>query len=327
MDLSELMKEVDIVEYIGHFVELEQRGDEFWGLSPFKEEKTPSFSVRRESGSWYDFSSGLGGNLFTFIKHYNRCSSTEAVEIIKKYANYTGDDIKIREKLTATKCCRLYTPQQMVKKQCTAKILQDNYMENYETDNEKRSVWRDEGISDETMDKFQVCYDSFSNRIVYPIRNTAGKIVNIGGRALDSDWKEKGQRKYCYFYKWGTIDTLYGLSENIEDIKKSKEIIIFEGCKSVLLAYTWGIKNAAAILTSHLNPAQMKVLVSLGCRVVFALDKDVNIKKDRNIEKLKRYVNVEYIFDGRGELDDKDSPVDKGKEVFCRLYDERKRYR
>ena len=70
----------------------------------------------------------------------------------------------------------------------------------------------------------------------------------------------------------------------------------------------------------------MKLLISLGCRVVFALDKDVDIKKDRNIRKLTHYVNVEYIHDTDGLLSEKDAPVDKGKEVFERLYVSRKYY-
>ena len=57
MELEELISSIDIVDFISQYVELEQKNDEFWGISPFKEEKTPSFSVRREINQWYDFSS------------------------------------------------------------------------------------------------------------------------------------------------------------------------------------------------------------------------------------------------------------------------------
>ena len=123
------------------------------------------------------------------------------------------------------------------------------------------------------------------------------------------------------------MSTIYGVAENIEYIKKKGEIILFEGCKSVLIADTWGIKNCGAILTSHLSPMQMKILARLGCRVVFALDKDVRIRDDHNIAKLKQYVNVEYIYDAHDLLDEKDSPVDKGNEVFMKLYEQRLKYR
>ena len=70
MELEELIRSIDIVEFISQFVELEQRGDEWWGLSPFKDEKTPSFSVRPNPPFWFDYSSGQGGNVYSFVKAY-----------------------------------------------------------------------------------------------------------------------------------------------------------------------------------------------------------------------------------------------------------------
>ena len=71
----------------------------------------------------------------------------------------------------------------------------------------------------------------------------------------------------------------------------------------------------------------MKILLKLGCRVVFALDKDVRVRDDHNIQKLKRYLNVEYIWDREDLLSDKDSPVDKGQDVFQKLYSQRLKLR
>ena len=177
------------------------------------------------------------------------------------------------------------------------------------------------------MQKFQVMYDSFSNRLVYPIRNLQGKIVNVGGRTLDVDWKEKKLRKYSYFQGWGGgMDVVYGLYENLECVKSLDRIIIFEGCKSVLIADTFGIHNTGALLTSHLSPYQMKILASLGCKVTFALDKEIDIRQDKNIQKLKQYVNVDYLWDKDNLLGEKDSPVDKGKEVFNKLYEHRRSF-
>lgn len=322
-----MIQEIDIVDFISQFVELEEKNGEFWGLSCFKDEKTPSFSVRRTPPVFFDYSSGIGGNVYTFVKHYYKCSNKEAVEILKKYAGVDGEIFVRREKMSATLTCKRFQRQINKCKASTAQILPDDYMLRYEKRDDKLDVWRNEGISDASLEKFQVFYDSFSDRLVYPIRNLDGKIVNIGGRALDPLWKEKQQRKYCYFYKWGTIDTIYGLAENLQDVREKKEIILFEGCKSVLIADTWGIHNCGAILTSHLNPNQMKILAKLGCRVVFALDKDVRIRDDHNINKLKQYVNVEYIWDKADLLGEKDSPVDKGRDVFRKLYSERLKYR
>lgn len=329
MEIRDILDAVDIVEVVSEFVDLEEKGGEFWGISPFTypPENTPSFSVRRETGSFFDFSSGIGGNAITFLQHYHKTTKAKAVDMLKRIAGISDTEYKPRQKMAATAVCKRFIKPKTTQKKPITTVLSDDYMERYEWKADKMEVWRKEGISDESMHRFQVFYDSYSNRLVYPIRNLAGKIVNIGGRTLDPDWKAKGQRKYCYFYPWGTMDTIYGLAENMEEIKKKGEVIIFEGCKSVLIADTWGIKNTAAILTSHVNPAQMKILAKLGCRVVFALDKEVNVREDHNITKLKQYVTVEYLWDKENLLDAKDAPVDKGGDVFGKLYNDRCRYR
>lgn len=325
MELSELIRSIDIVEYISQYVDLEERGGEWWGLSCFKDEKTPSFSVRREPPCFYDYSSGIGGNVFTFVRYYNRCGPAEAVEILKQYAGIDGEVVKPRERLDATGVCKRFLRQNPEKKQAQTTVLPEDVMLRYENRPDKLEIWRKEGISEASMERFQVRYDPFSDRIVYPIRNPDGSIVNVGGRTLDPDWKAKKLRKYTYFYHWGTMETVYGLAENLESIQNAGEIILFEGCKSVLLADSWGIRNTGALLTSHLNQNQLKLLIALGCRVVFALDKDVRVREDRNIRRLSRYVNVEYLWDYGDLLGEKDSPVDRGEEVFRKLYETRLR--
>lgn len=327
MELQELIESIDIVDYISQFVELEEKNGEYWGLSPFSDEKTPSFSVRKENGSFYCFSSGIGGNVFTFTKFYFKCSSAEAVNMLKKYAGFDGE-MKISRKLIATNVFKKYkSNNKSNKKASTVKKYPENCMDKYELNDDKLRVWEDEGISRASLRKFKVRYDAFSNRLVYPITDINGDIVNIGGRTLDPDWKSKKMRKYTYFSGWGSMNIIYGLYENMKSILDKKEIIVFEGCKSVLIADTWGIHNCGALLTSHLNPNQLKILAKLGVRVVFALDKDVRIRDDHNINKLKGYVNVEYLWDKRDLLDEKDSPVDKGLDVFKTLYDERLHFR
>lgn len=327
MELSELLGTINIVEYISQYVDLEQRGDEWWGLSCFKEEKTPSFSVRENPPVFYDYSSGIGGNLYTFVRRYHQCGSQKAIQILKQYAGIDGEIGVPSERLSATVSCKKFAKHTKHEKEDKSTVLSYDYMERYDDDIEKLQIWIDEGISPAVLEKFQVRYDHTSDRIVYPIRDPDGKIVNIGGRTLDPEWKEKKMRKYCYFYKWGTMKTIYGLAENMPSMRDKREIILFEGCKSVLKAASWGIENTGAILTSHLNPEQMKILAKLGFNVVFALDKDVKIREDHNIAILKNYVNVTYIYDVSDLLDEKDAPVDKGEETFRKLYERRFRYR
>ena len=94
-----------------------------------------------------------------------------------------------------------------------------------------------------------------------------------------------------------------------------------------MIADSWGIRNCGALLTSHLNQFQLKILAKLGVRVVFALDKEVVIRDDPNIARLKRYTTCEYIWDRDNLLDEKDSPVDRGVDTFMRLYERRLQYR
>lgn len=327
MELSDLIESVNIVEYISQFVELEEKGGEWWGLSCFKEENTPSFSVRESPPCFFDFSSGKSGNIIHFIRCYNHCSFQEAVEILKKYAGVNGD-VQPTRRFAAVEVAKKYKGRKKQTKISQSKTLPDDYMLRYEKNPEKLSVWEAEGISMASLERFQVAYDSFSDRLVYPIRNVTGEIVNVGARTLDPDWKQKKLRKYSYLFSWdGGMNTVFGIAENKEDILSKKEIIIFEGAKSVMIAHSWGIRNCGALLTSHLSQFQMKILAKLGVRVVFALDKEVVIRDDPNIARLKRYTTCEYIWDRDNLLDEKDSPVDRGVDTFMKLYEGRLQYR
>lgn len=315
------------MEYISQYAEFTEKNGEYWALSPLKEEKTASFSVRRETNSFYDFASGVGGNVLTFIRFYEGCSRGQAVEKLKKYAGVTGNLTGGMKKMAATEVAKRFQSKEKPKQQSKSIILPPDQMSRYERDMEKLELWVREGISEQSLDRFQVRYDPFSSRIVYPIRDTKGNIINVSGRTIDPSWKEKGLRKYTYFQPLGILDTVYGLSENREYIEKTGEIILFEGAKSVMIADTWGIRNCGAILTSHLNPQQLRILAKLGCRVVFALDEDVDPTQDHNIAKLKQLVNVQYIRDTGHLLQEKMSPVDAGPEVWKTLYDGRRSYR
>ena len=327
MELSELIDSVDILEYISQYAEFEEKGGEYWCLSPLKEENTPSFSVRKETNTFYCFSSGKGGNCLSFIRYYHHCSLPEAVEILKRYAGIDGE-LRTSRKLAAVEVAKRYRHKKKQAKVSTAKALPDDYMLRYQKNPDKLAVWEAEGISKASLERFQVSYDEFTDRLVYPIRNINGEIVNIGARTLDPKWKEKKLRKYSYLYSWdGGMNLIYGLAENMEEILKKREVILFEGAKSVMLADSWGIKNCGALLTSHLSQLQVKILAKLGVRVVFALDKEIVIRDDPNIAKLKRYVSTEYLWDRDGLLDEKDSPVDKGVETFIKLYERRLHYR
>lgn len=327
MDVSEIVDSVDILAYIQQYCDLEERpGGEYWGLSPLKEENTPSFSVSPEMNRYYDFSTGCGGDVLDFICQYHQCSFNRGLKLLKQYANITDDgEEKTSSRLLATSIAKKFRKKETKTKPSKGVVLADDYMDRYDLNWDKLSVWEDEGITRQAMTEFQVRYDPFSDRIVYPIRSMTGKIINVCGRTLDPEFKEKRQRKYTYFHPLGTLDTIYGLWENREAIREKGEVILFEGAKSVMIASGWGIHNTGAILTSHLNPNQFQILIKLGVRIVFALDAEMDIRKDENIRRLIPYARVDWVRNKDGLLEEKDAPVDKGKEVFDRLYSERRR--
>jgi len=332
-DLEDLIQSVDILDYCSQFTEFTQKGREFWALSPLKEENTASFAVDPEKQCFKDFSSGEGGGVLQFIEAYYGCSTYTAVEKLKEYIQKQGIKVQNSDRLDLTRICRKYGRRKQTDDLLPKpKILSERAMDKYAWSEDKLSMWHDEEISYDVMKKFGVRYDPFTDRIVYPIRNIKGEIINIGARTLDPNYKEKGLRKYSYVQGWGGgMNVIYGLYENMDAIKEKKYLILFEGAKSVLKAASWGVNNTGAILTSHLNPYQVKILLSVcvlnNVAVVFALDNDINIADDKNIRKLLNYMKVYYIKDYHGLLGEKDSPVDKGFDVFKQLCREKIRLR
>lgn len=325
MELKELIASVDLIEYIGQFVDLKESNGEYLALCPFHEENTPSLTLTPETQLFYCFGCGAGGNVISFIERYNNCSVREAINILKRFCNIDEDLHYVKNNLSIINTIRAYKePSARHKKSEDRKILSEDIMQLYEADKDKLKTWYEEGISYEVMKRYCIKYDPLSNRIVFPIRDLDGNIVSVKGRTLDEDYKIKNIRKYTYYYKIGDLDFLFGYHEHLENIKNQKEVIVFEGEKSVFLTETWGIKNTLAICTSHLNFYQLQILIRLGVRVVFALDNNINIREDENIQKLKRFIKVEYVKDNHGILGEKDAPVDKSFEFWQTLYNERR---
>ena len=327
LELSDLVAAVDLVAYISQYCTLEQRRDGcFWGLSPFKKERTPSFNIDPRKQLYYDFASGQGGDALQFVKDYHGVGTAEAVKLLKAYANIT-DDFQGTVRLDAAKIAKLYRPRP-AKKEAQLSSLPEGYMDAmYERAPDKLAIWLAEGIGADSMEQFQLRYDSVSNRLVFPVRGMDGGIINVCGRTLDQDFKAKRIPKYVYMRSIGAMPTIFGFADNEEFIREANQLILFEGAKSVMLADTWGIRNTSALLTSHLSDWQMRELIRLQIPVVFALDKEINPREDKRIRRLSKYVTVEAIVDTDNLLQPQMAPVDAGAEVFQALFDARIRIR
>jgi DNA primase len=326
--IGEIVATVDLVAYAGQYCSLEQRRNGcFWGLSPFKEERTPSFNIDPQKQLYYDFATGKGGDALQFAKDFHNIGTAEAIQLLKVFAN-VADDFQGTARLEASSIARRY--RQRPEKPATAPTaLPANHMgTTYEKASAERlSPWLAEGIGMASLERFQVRYDSVSNRIVFPVRSMDGKIMNICGRTLDENFKAKRIPNYVYMRSVGALPTIFGFAENEKFIRRANQIVLFEGAKSVLLADTWGVRNTGALLTSHLGDWQMRALLRLQIPVVFALDKEIEPHADKRICRLSKYVTTETIVDTKNLLQAKMAPVDAGPATFQTLLGERIRIR
>ena len=315
---------MDLVAYVGQYCELEQRRDGcYWGLSPFKEERTPSFNIDPGKQLYYDFASGQGGDVLQFAKDYHGVGTAEAAKLLMAYANIS-EDSQGTVRLDAAKIAKQYRPRQAAKSEVQLTSLPDDYMDAmYERAPDKLSIWLAEGIAAESMERFQVRYDSVSNRLVFPVRSMDGGIINVCGRTLDEDFKAKRIPKYIYMRSIGSMPTIFGFADNEAFIREANQLILFEGSKSVMLADTLDVRNTGAILTSHISEWQMRELIRLQIPVVFALDKEIDPREDKRIRRLSKYVTVEAIVDSGGLLGPQMAPVDVGAEAFQALFNAR----
>jgi DNA primase len=180
------------------------------------------------------------------------------------------------------------------------------------------------------MDLFGVMVDIRQNRIVYPVCDINGNLINIKGRTRYLDWKKLKIPKYINYFKVGVMDYFQGLNITLPYVEQKKEIIIFESIKSVMKAYGWGYKNCASAEKHTLTDEQVSLLVSLGVDIVLAYDSDVSYQNGdvrKSIDKLRRITNTYIIDDKRllGGADAKNAPVDLGKEIWEQLYQSRKK--
>lgn len=205
--------------------------------------------------------------------------------------------------------------------------------------------WRQEGIDGVTAEKFDIRYDYEENRAIIPVRNLNGDLIgvrvrNFNDSAVDRGFKYLPLEYQGESYRFPTSTTLYGLYENQEVIKSKRRVILFEGEKSTQIVDSFYEGNCYALSTygTNFGVVHRDILLTLGVtEVTFAWDKEYceeyfgesydNTKEQRLmfgfLDKLKKactllhsYVTINLLIDFDDELDLKDAPVDKGKEVF-----------
>lgn len=295
--IQDLLARTDIVEVIGQRVELKRAGKEFKGLSPFSNEKSPSFFVSPAKQMFFDFSSGKNGTVISFLMDYDRLNFVEAVEELAQRAGVEvpreggGFDqrLVLEGPLDALAAAERFFKDQLKKSEPAKEYLK------------KR------GVSGETAKTFGIglapeswdaltrlfpdprhaldagllieregrdgVYDRFRNRIMFPIRDTRGRVIGFGGRTLANDpAKYLNSPETPLFHKGRN---LYGLYEAKQSAKAALPyLIVVEGYMDVVMLAQHGVREAVATLGTATTREHLTLLFKQTSKVVFCFDGD-----------------------------------------------------
>jgi len=267
-------------------------------------------------------------DIVSFVQFLLQCSFREAIQWLcyNLGIEYNEDAIIVREQSETLKCLKQYS--RKFKTNVDNDIMDEKMLNQYPK--YIVSQWVKEGISPQIQQKYDIRIDKTRNRWLIPIRDENNNLVAIKGRTFLPNYKELNIPKYIYYKpnkdKPFYNNILFGLNYHYKYIKEKNETIIFEGEKSVMKAENMGIYNTISIGKNGINPYVLPKILKLHTNIVLALDKDVCIKDIiKECKKISKYTNVYYIYDNKGLLDKKDAPVDKGKDIWMELYNNKKR--
>tara|TARA_B100000401_G_C52797346_1_gene716653 strand:- start:71 stop:1873 length:1803 start_codon:yes stop_codon:yes gene_type:complete len=285
--ILEIKSKLSVSEVIGKFVKLTQRGNEYVGLSPFKNEKTPSFTVNDEKEFYHCFSSAEHGDIFSFLMKHKNMTYPESIEYLAKQAgmdpetgiirnaNYIEKDFSAFKSLMneANNYFKLQLNQNIsVKNYLDKRLLNEQTIKKYELgysgngssnlfNHLKSKGYKIEdaislGLIKKSNKKKDAYYDFFRNRLMFPIKDFKSNIIAFGGRDLEnSNIKYINSSDSPIFKK---SYQLFGLDIAIEENRKIKDLIIVEGYMDVVALYQNNFKNTVAPLGTALTSTQLE---------------------------------------------------------------------
>lgn len=322
--LNEMASKVDLLSYMERTVDFTKHsGNTHYCLCPFHNEDTPSLAVNEDEQFYHCFGCGASGNIYTWIQRTEHLTFDQTVQ---KVAQLTNSDINEYVESESLNFFKTLSKLKKTNKEAPSRVSLDmdkDYIQRFK--DEVPQEWIDEGISPETMEKYEIRIDPMSNRIVYPVKDNNDNLIGVKGRTRFKNFKELKIMKYMNYHRLGILDFYQGMQQARDSINSLGEVIIVEGIKSVMKLDQWGFHNVVSAETSKLNEYQIELLIRMKVRdVVIAFDKDVQMKKIHECtELLKRFTNVYVVYDRWRLLKDKDSPCDQGREVWQTLYDKR----
>lgn len=344
--VDRIMEATDIVEVIGEFVQLKKRGANFVGLSPFANERTPSFTVSPAKGIFKDFSSGKGGSAVTFLMELEKFTYPEALKwLAKKYGIEVEETVEAAE----NKEEEHRRESLMIVTGYAAKFFHESLLNTDEGRAIGLSYFKERGFTNETIAKFELgyspdqweaftgeaikqgyqeeflvesglsvkrdngsLYDRYRGRVMFPIHSFTGRIIAFGGRTLKND---KNVPKYVNSPEseiYHKSNVLYGLYFAKKAIREDDNCYLVEGYADVLSVHQAGIENVVASSGTSLTVEQIRLISRFTKNITILYDGDAaGIKASlRGLDMiLEEGLNVKVVLFPDG--DDPDSYVRK----------------
>ena len=350
--IDELLARTDLTDVVASRISLKKTGQNYSALCPFHNEKSPSFSLNPNKQFYYCFGCGAGGNAISFVMEHDHLDFVEAIELLAKDAGMEvprDQGAPDRYEQNAELLKRLSESSQFYQEQLTqhpdkkkatdylskdrglsgqiAKIFGlgfappgwDNLLKRIGTRAESQEQLFHGGMLVEKKDQPGHYYDRFRDRIIFPIRDSRGRVIAFGGRAFgDEKPKYLNSPETPVFHK---NQELYGLFEAKQNTPVLDQIIVVEGYMDVIVLAQHGITNAVATLGTSVNSQHIRKLFKLVSKVVLCFDGDKagRAAAIRGLEAalpvMQDEKQIRFLFLPEGE--DPDSLVRKeGKEAF-----------
>ena len=304
MDAVEDVKaRLNIEDVIGEYVQLKRAGRNFKGLSPFTSEKTPSFIVSPEKGIWHDFSSGKGGNIFSFVMEVEGIDFKTALELLARKAgvdlsqyssSQSGQTAKNKERAyaaleLATKFYQVQfsknkivldyvIKQRQINKQ-TALDFKIGYSPN--TGNALIKFLTSKGFNEKELkaaglitSNYRTPNDMFRGRLMIPLADGQGRIIGFTARYLGTDTKAPKYINTPQTILYDKSRHVFGLHLAKEAIRKNKYAVIAEGQLDVMASHQMGIKQVVATAGTALTEQHLKIISNLTTDIRLAFDQD-----------------------------------------------------
>jgi DNA primase len=370
-EIEELKSRADIQSIISGYVNLKRTGKNYTGLCPFHKEKTPSFSVDPGKQLYHCFGCGEGGDIISFIMKVENLDFIEAADLLAKKVNYNLQYLYTETPEITEKRSRLVELNELARNYYTYVLF------NSKTANNAMQYLTERGFKKETLTLFEVGYsidswDNFSNfaikrgfkpkelvdcgiaiqstrvasgvydrfrgRIMFPIRDLAGKTVGFGGRILSQNGKTVKRivtaaqsAKYINTPEtrlYSKSRNIYGLYYAKNNIVENDQVLIVEGYTDVMALHQAGIKNAVASLGTALTSEQVEILGRFTKNVVLVFDSDTaGVSASlKGMDRLKDYnERLDLYIEGNIDIrvavleqgyDPADYVIKKGRESF-----------